>query len=100
MPDVISTLKRISPAHWIVGGTGFAALIAVTAVLVWPASAADKARDDGERVGAAVTQLYEAGNSVELAVDDLYEQAGDFRAQGPEVHQAFWDGVNDGLSVS
>jgi hypothetical protein len=33
------------------------------------------------------------------AVDDLNDQAEDFRATGPEVQQAFWDGYQDGLSA-
>ncbi len=32
-----------------------------------------------------------------MALDDLTSQASDFRAQGPEVHEAFWQGVSDGL---
>ena len=34
---------------------------------------------------------------LDVAVDDLSSQASDFRAQGPEVHQAFWEGVDTGL---
>jgi len=122
MSDAISTLTRSSLVRWIAGGSALAALLAVVAVHVWPASEADKARDDGEKVGEAVTQLYEAASSAdvdaalseldaavadtrahatgEVALDDLYYQADDFRGQGPEVHQAFWQGVDDGLSVS
>jgi hypothetical protein len=33
-----------------------------------------------------------------MAVDDLSSQAGDFRAQGPEVQEAFWEGYEEGLS--
>jgi hypothetical protein len=32
------------------------------------------------------------------AVDDLYDNASDFRGEGPEVQQAFWDGYQDGVS--
>jgi uncharacterized protein YdbL (DUF1318 family) len=135
-----------------------AAALAAVAVAVWPASEADKARDDGERVGEAVGELYyaesdaevdaalaeldeavtdtreHAGDEVaeqveeqadaleravdgyagavssedafeadlyeaelEVALDDLSSQASDFRAQGPEVHQAFWEGFEEGL---
>ena len=34
--------------------------------MVWPASEADKARDDGEQLGEAVTQLYEADSQSEV----------------------------------
>jgi ABC-type sugar transport system substrate-binding protein len=135
-----------------------AAALAAVAVAVWPASEADKARDDGEQVGEAVGQLYYAGTEAEVdaalaeldqaaadtrehagdevaeqvaeqqdaleravdgyagavtaddefeadvyeaeldvALDDLATQAGDFREQGPEVQQAFWEGFEDGL---
>jgi hypothetical protein len=40
--------------------------------------------------------LYEA--ELEIALDDLSSQASDFRAQGPEVQEAFWEGYEDGLS--
>ena len=145
----------------IAGGTLVAVILTVVAIAVWPASEADKARADGEQLGQAVTQLYEAQSSTEveaalaeldvavdetrahagdevadqaadqadalaraadgfagyhttdsewdaalyeaefdIALDDLSSQASDFREQGPEVQQAFWDGVDDGLTVS
>jgi len=40
-------------------------------------------------------ELYQA--ELDVALDDLSSQASDFRAQGPEVHQAFWEGVDEGL---
>ena len=40
--------------------------------------------------------LYQA--ELDVALDDLSSQASDFRAQGPEVHQAFWEGVDESLS--
>jgi hypothetical protein len=39
--------------------------------------------------------IYQA--ELDVALDDLADNAGDFRAQGPEVHEAFWQGVEDGL---
>jgi hypothetical protein len=39
--------------------------------------------------------LYQA--ELEYSVDDLYNQATDFREEAPEVEQAFWEGVQDGL---
>lgn len=38
------------------------------------------------------------GAELDVALDDLTSQASDFRAQGPEVHQAFWEGVDEGLA--
>ena len=149
---------RKSLIAWIGGGAIAAAILAAIAIAVWPASEADKARDDGEQLGQAVGHLYEAESPTEvdaalaeidaavsttrshagddvadqaadqqdaleraadgfagaattddeweadvyqaeldIALDDLTDQASDFRAQGPEVHQAFWEGVRDGL---
>jgi hypothetical protein len=39
--------------------------------------------------------IYQA--ELDVALDDIADNAGDFRAQGPEVHEAFWQGVGDGL---
>lgn len=39
--------------------------------------------------------LYQA--ELNTALDDLTRQADDFRAQGADVQQAFWDGFQDGL---
>jgi len=144
----------------IAGGVLAAAALCVLAIALWPASEADKAHDGGEKVGQAVTQLYEADSStdvdaalaeleaavtdtrahagdevadqvadqqdalaraaegftgyystdsdwdqalyeaeLEVALDDVYYQADDFRAQGPEVNEAFWEGVDAGLTV-
>ena len=144
----------------IAGGVFAAAVLCVLAIALWPASEADKARDDGERVGEAVTQLYNAESStevdaalaeldaavtdtrahagdevadqvadqqdalaraaegfvgyystdsdwdqalyeaeLEIALDDLYYNGADFREQGPEVNEAFWEGVDEGLTV-
>lgn len=150
-------MKKIS----IIGGTLLALLVAgVVAIAVWPASETDKARDNGEQVGQAVNDLYNAGNSsdvdaalneldaavsdtradvsdevadqvgaqtdalnraadgfagsrttddaweadlyqaeLDTALDDLTNNASDFRAQGPEVGQAFWDGFESTVSV-
>ena len=40
--------------------------------------------------------LYQA--ELNDAVDDLGDNASDFRTTGPEVQQAFWDGYQDGLN--
>ncbi len=137
-----------------------AALLAAVTIAVWPPSEADKARDDGEQMGQAVAQLYDARTSaevedalvemsdaaadarehggdavaeqvadqedalaraadgvigalesddefeaelyqaeLEIALDDLESQAADFRSEGPEVQTAYWEGVEEGLSV-
>jgi hypothetical protein len=153
--------RRASYLRRICGGALGATALTVVAIAVWPASAADQARDDGERFGAAVNQLYAANSSAEvdaalsevqaaagetrthagdavadqvadqedalaraadgfvgsltttdsfeadlyqaeldIAVDDLTRQAEDFRSEGPEVQQAFWDGYETGLAGS
>jgi hypothetical protein len=155
------TARRTSGSSllgWLTGGLVTAAVLAAVTLALWPASEADEARDDGEQVGRAVVQLYNADTEAEVdaalvevdravsdtrehagdevasqaadqedalsravdgfvganttddafeadlyqaeldvALDDLSSQASDFRAQGPEVHQAFWEGVDEGL---
>jgi hypothetical protein len=152
------TANGSSLLRWVSGGLVALAVLAAVTVALWPASEADKARDDGEQFGQAVVQLYNADTEAELdaalveldqavtdtrehagdevagqaaeqedalnravdgfvgvnttddafeaelyqaeldvALDDLSSQASDFRAQGPEVHQAFWEGVDEGL---
>ncbi len=152
-----SRMSKLGP--WLVGLLVAATLVAA-AVALWPPSEADKARDDGEQLGEAVTALYYAGSSSEVdaaladvhdavidtrdhagdaaynqavdqedalaraadgfvgsvtaddefeadlyqaeldvALDDLSTQAADFREQGPEVRQAFWEGYEDGLAI-
>jgi hypothetical protein len=39
--------------------------------------------------------LYQA--ELDVAVDDLTDNADDFRTTGPEVQQSFWDGYQNGL---
>ena len=151
---------RRSLLGWITGGIAVAALLAALAIALWPASEADKARDDGEKVGVAVNHLYNAESStdvdaavaeldaavadtrahagdavadqadaqtdalsraadgfagsvttddewdyelyqaeLDVALDDLTDNASDFRGEGPEVQQAFWEGVDDGLTI-
>jgi hypothetical protein len=152
------TARRASLLGWMAGGlVALVALVALT-VALWPASEAEKARDDGERLGRAVAQLYEAqspaevdaalveirdaggdagdhaGNAVaqqvadqedalvravdgfvgsrtaddafeadlyqvelDIAVDDLVDQAESFQTNAPEVTQSFWEGFEDGV---
>ena len=148
--------SRRSLLRWGAGGASVAALLTAATIAVWPASAVDQARDDGERFGEAVSALYYADTEAEVdaaltdlsaaatdarehagdevadqaaaqedalaraadgfvgthtsddafsvdlyqaelndAVDDLATNAEEFRTQGPEVRQAFWDGVQD-----
>ena len=42
--------------------------------------------------------LYQA--ELDTAVDDLTTQADDFRTEGPEVQQAFWNGVQEELPAT
>jgi hypothetical protein len=160
-PAAAARAGRSSLLRRLAGGGLAAALACVVAIAVWPASEADKARDDGERLGQAVAQLYDAQSTTEvdaalteldaaatdaadhagdnvadqvadqqdalaraadgfvgtiaaddefeadlyqveldIAVDDLTSQADDFRSEGPDVQQAFWEGVDEGLSGS
>jgi hypothetical protein len=159
--EAAGATRRPSLLRWIAGGTSVATALTVVAIAVWPASAADKAYENGEQFGQAVGSLYYADSSTEvdaalaeidaaiadtradagdevadqaaaqeaalaraangfvgsvttddaweaelyeaeldIAVADLTSNASDFRAQGPEVHEAFWQGVDDGLPSS
>jgi hypothetical protein len=81
--------RRLRPASlvtWLIGGLLAAVVIAGIVVAVWPASEADKARDDGERLGTAVHALYFADSPSEVdsaladvraAVADTHDHAGD-----------------------
>jgi hypothetical protein len=152
--------RRESLVAWLVGGVLAAVAVAAVIVALWPASEADKARDDGEQFGSAVAALYyadsaeevdaalvdmrdaaadsrsHAGDAVaeqvsdqagaleraadgfvgsrtaddsfsqdlyqaelDVAVDDLTNNADDFATNAPEVQQAFWEGVDAGLAI-
>ena len=54
-------------------------VVAAATVALWPASEADKARDDGEQVGQAVSQLYDADSTeeVDAALEELDEAVSD-----------------------
>jgi hypothetical protein len=158
-PRTGSRSRRSTLGRLMAGLLVAAALVAAT-VALWPPSEADKAREDGEQLGEAVTALYYAESSaevdaaladvhdavldtrdhagdavydqtvaqedalaraadgfvgsltaddefeadlyqaeLEIAVDDLGTQAADFRDQGPEVRQAFYEGYQDGLAI-
>ncbi|HEX8741493.1 MAG TPA: hypothetical protein VF712_00015 [Thermoleophilaceae bacterium] len=151
-PHRSSTLGQLIAAVLLAG------TLAIAAIALWPESEADKARDDGERLGEAVGQLYYADSSSEVdaalaevhdaaaesadhagdavaeqvaaqedaleraadgfagaattsddferdayeaeldyAIDDLESNAAEFQENAPEVRDAFWQGVEDGL---
>jgi hypothetical protein len=144
-----------------IAGGLIVAAIAALAIILWPDSEADKARADGEQLGAAVSslttadseaeaeaaladirtavedsrahlgefvgdQVDEQANSLdqavdgyvgavtaddewdqelyelelEYALDDLYDQAEDFRSDASEVPQAYWEGFEEGNTAS
>jgi hypothetical protein len=81
------------------GGTLLAAALATLAIDAWPASETDKARDDGERVGVAVNQLYEADDvfeadaartEIDAAVAGTRLHAGDAVADQVDEHVDAW----------
>jgi hypothetical protein len=85
---------RSSLLRWIAGSVLILAAIVAVAIAVWPASEADKARTDGEQVGAAVNQLYYADSSTEVdaALAELDAAVSDTRAHAGD---AVVDQVND-----
>jgi hypothetical protein len=52
--------RRTSLVGKILGGTLIASALVAATIAVWPASEAEKARDDGEQLGQAVSNLYYA----------------------------------------
>jgi hypothetical protein len=82
-----STPRRRSLLRWIGGGAATAAVAAAVTLAVLPGqSEADKAREDGKHLGAAVTQLQSATSSDEVdaaltdiqsALSDTADHAGD-----------------------
>jgi hypothetical protein len=66
---------------WILGGAAIIATVVVVAIAVWPASEADKAREDGQHVGEAVTALAAAQTTDEVssALTDLRTAVSDTR---------------------
>jgi hypothetical protein len=78
--------SRSSVVRWIAGAIGLATIITVVAIAVWPASAADKAREDGKHMGQAVGELYNAQSQADVeaafadmrsSLDDSRQHAGD-----------------------
>ena len=84
----------------VLGACLVALTLAALTLAVWPATEADKARDDGEQLGEAVTQLYEADSQSEVdtalaavdeAVTDSLEHGGDAVAEQAEAQAAALD---------
>ena len=63
------------------------AVVAAATVALWPASEADKARDDGERVGQAVNHLYYADSTDEVdeALVEVQDAVADSRDHGSDA---------------
>jgi hypothetical protein len=77
----MSTAQTRSLVRWILAGTALVATLVVVAIAVWPASEADKAREDGKHVGEAVSALYNADTTddAEAALTDLRTAVSDTR---------------------
>jgi hypothetical protein len=77
-----------------------ALLAAILTIALWPASEADTARGDGERLGTAVTSLYAADSTddVDAALDDVADAAADTRAHGADRFTERVDDAEDALS--
>jgi hypothetical protein len=73
--------RRTSVLRWIAGGAVLVAAIVAIAIAIWPASEADKAREDGKQLGEAVSALYNATNAdeVDAAVNDVRTAVSDTR---------------------
>ena len=78
---------RSSLLRWVTGGTLGATVLTAAAIAVWPASEADKAYDDGERYGEAVSALYAADTTeeVDAALTEMHAATGDAAAHGGEA---------------
>jgi hypothetical protein len=155
-----SPARRRAVLLWTGATAMLAGVLAVLAIALWPMSETEKARQDGEHLGQAVTDLRNAestddvddalddlhsairdtrehagdalyeqvddqGNAIyhavngfiganstddeweqdlyeeelETALEDLSSQAEEFRTDGPEVQQAFWEGYEDGVNA-
>ena len=90
-PSPARRLRPDSLAAWLVGGVVVVALAVALAVAVWPQSEADKARDDGERLGTAVAALYDAETpeDVDVALVDVRARAAAGLVGVPTAEDAF-----------
>ena len=73
--------RRTSLLRWITGGLLLATILMAVAIAVWPASEADKAREDGEQFGQSVAQLQNASTAeeVDAALTEVHNAAVDTR---------------------
>lgn len=95
-----TSAKRNKILRWAGGSGAAASVLAVVAIAAWPASEADKARDDGEHLGAAVAQLYNAQSQeeVDAALTEVQSAASDTRDHaGDQVAERVGD-AQDALS--
>ena len=86
----MSPVLRGSLLAWILGGGALVAAIAAVAVAVWPASEADKAREDGKHLGEAVTALANAQTT-----DDVDAALADVRSALQDTRDHASDNVAD-----
>ena len=89
-PAPVTAGRRTSLVRWIGGGALAATAMTVLTIAVWPASEADKARQDGQQLGDAVSRLYAAHSPAEAdaalvdvraAASDTRDHAGDAVAE-------------------
>lgn len=75
------TSPRKSLLRRITGGLLLATLLTAVAIAVWPASEADKAREDGKQFGESVAQLQSASTAeeVDTALTGVHDAAVDTR---------------------
>lgn len=92
--------SRASVFRWIAGALGLATLITVVAIAVWPASAADKAREDGKHLGQAVGELYNAQSQADVnaASADIHSALGDTRSHASDELNKHVDKQVDALN--
>jgi hypothetical protein len=81
------TARRASLVGWIAGGVLVVAALVALTVALWPASEAEKARDDGERLGLAVAQLYDAQSTsdVDAALVEIRDAGAAAREHGGDA---------------
>jgi hypothetical protein len=94
------TARRTNVVRWAAGTATALAVSVGIAVAVWPASAADKARADGEQFGAAVAQLQNAQTSAEVdaALTEVHDAAADTRDHAGNAVADQVDKQDDALS--
>jgi hypothetical protein len=91
---------RSSLLYWFAGGAVALAVLVAVAIALWPQSATDRARADGEAYGAAVAQLRDArsADDVRVALADVHSAAADTRAHAGDAVADQVDAQEDALS--